>query len=80
MPKPVIDYKKCTSCGTCVSVCPVSVFETQGNSNGISGAPKNSKNFSSEKGKKVVVAKPDDCIGCRACEAQCPSQAIKVED
>jgi NAD-dependent dihydropyrimidine dehydrogenase PreA subunit len=60
MPKPVIDYKKCTSCGTCISVCPVSVFE--------------------KKGKKTVVAKPADCIGCRACEAQCPSQAIKVED
>jgi NAD-dependent dihydropyrimidine dehydrogenase PreA subunit len=60
VPKPLIDYKKCTSCGTCVSVCPVQVFE--------------------KKGKKVVVAKPDECIGCRACEAQCPAQAIVVED
>ena len=23
MPKPVIDYSKCTVCGTCVDVCPV---------------------------------------------------------
>jgi len=60
MPKPIIDYKKCTTCGTCVEVCPVTVF--------------------AKKGKKVVVDKPSDCIGCRACEAQCPAQAIKVED
>ncbi|MFH1586323.1 MAG: 4Fe-4S binding protein [Candidatus Diapherotrites archaeon] len=25
--RPFIDYKKCTTCGTCVEVCPVSVFE-----------------------------------------------------
>lgn len=33
-----------------------------------------------EKNKKAVVAKPEDCIGCRACEAQCTEGAIKVED
>ena len=33
-----------------------------------------------EKNKKAVVARPDDCIGCRACEAQCPEGAIKVEE
>jgi NAD-dependent dihydropyrimidine dehydrogenase PreA subunit len=27
MPAPKIDYEKCTVCGTCVNVCPVSVFE-----------------------------------------------------
>ncbi len=60
MPKPIIDYKKCTTCETCVGVCPVQVFE--------------------KKGDKVVVAKPEECIGCRACETQCPEKAIKVED
>ena len=24
--KVIIDYDKCTSCGSCVNVCPVSVF------------------------------------------------------
>lgn len=33
-----------------------------------------------EKIMKAVVARPDDCIGCRACEAQCPAGAIKVEE
>lgn len=30
--------------------------------------------------KKAKVAKPDECIGCRACEVQCPESAIKVEE
>jgi len=29
MPKPIIDYKKCTSCGSCIEVCPVQVFEKE---------------------------------------------------
>ncbi len=34
-----------------------------------------------EKGeKKAKVSKPDECIGCKACEVQCPEGAIKVED
>jgi len=33
-----------------------------------------------KKGDKVVVKNPDACIGCRACEAQCPTNAIVVED
>ena len=33
-----------------------------------------------KKDDKVVVAKPGECIGCRACESQCPAEAIKVED
>ncbi|MDD5148439.1 MAG: 4Fe-4S binding protein [Candidatus ainarchaeum sp.] len=30
MERPYIDYKKCTSCGTCINVCPVSVFAKEG--------------------------------------------------
>ena len=30
--------------------------------------------------EKVVVKKPSACIGCKACEVQCPKEAIKVED
>jgi 2-oxoglutarate ferredoxin oxidoreductase subunit delta len=33
--------------------------------------------FAKEAGK-VVVKKPDECIGCRACEVACPNEAIKV--
>lgn len=35
--------------------------------------------FEIKKGKSVVV-RPKDCIGCKACEASCPTSAIKVVD
>lgn len=59
MPTPKIDYEKCTACGTCINVCPVTVF--------------------TKEGEKVVVSKPEDCLGCRACEVSCPVKAIVVE-
>ena len=59
MPTPKIDQGKCTNCGTCVNVCPVSVF--------------------AKASEKVEVKKPEDCLGCRACEVSCPVKAIVVE-
>ena len=35
--------------------------------------------FKKEKGKMLVV-KQEDCIVCRACEASCPTGAVKVEE
>lgn len=64
MPKVTIDLAKCTGEGTCVDVCPVNVFKLQN----IKGK------------KKSVAVNKKDCIGCRACEVQCPEKAIKVED
>lgn len=31
MPKPVIDYKKCSVCGSCIEICPVNVFAKEKN-------------------------------------------------
>jgi NAD-dependent dihydropyrimidine dehydrogenase PreA subunit len=32
------------------------------------------------KNKKSTIVNSDVCIGCRACEVQCPNSAIVIED
>jgi len=32
------------------------------------------------KNKESVAVNADACIGCRACEVQCPNSAIVIED
>lgn len=36
--------------------------------------------FKKGEGKKKVDLTSNECIGCRACEVQCPEGAIKVKD
>jgi len=63
MPTVTVDNVKCNGDGTCVSVCPVSVFEMQ-----------------NKPEQKAVPVNQDACIVCRACETQCPTQAIVVKE
>lgn len=64
MVKVEVDLDKCDGNGTCVDVCPVDVFELQ----------------EIEGQTKAVVVDNDACIICRACEVQCPEQAITVTE
>lgn len=64
MPDVTVDSEKCTGCGTCVSTCPVGVFELK-------------KTGAAE---KSVPINKDQCITCRACEAQCPESAITITE
>ena len=66
MVKVTVDYTKCNGDSVCVDVCPVAVFELQ--------------EVSGHDGKKSVVINNDACIVCRACEVQCPTQAITVAE
>lgn len=62
MPHPEVDREKCIGCGTCVSVCPMGVFELQ----------------EVEGKMVAVPVKAESCVACRACEGQCPVGAITV--
>jgi len=60
-----VDNSKCNGDSVCVDICPVAVFEIQDKGS---------------EGKKSVVVNNDACIVCRACEVQCPTQAITVAE
>lgn len=61
-----VDWDICEGCGTCVDVCPVSVYEwAEAPSHPISE-------------KKSDPVRESECIQCLACETQCPTQAIKI--
>lgn len=72
--KIAIDQKKCSGCGTCAEVCPVQLYEVKNGKSAVSKAKKTPSKGS------VSVSDSGDCIGCRACEAQCPEAALKVTD
>ncbi len=59
MPKVTLDNDTCKMCNLCVEICPMQVFENDG--------------------EKVTPTNESNCIGCKACEVQCPVQCIKVE-
>ena len=65
LPKVVVDWKKCSGEATCVSVCPVNVYDMEK----IPEYPDT---------QKSVPTRMQDCIQCLACETQCPVQAIKI--
>ena len=61
-----VDHDVCNGDGTCISVCPVNVYEWVETP----GHPASSK--------KSDPIRESDCINCMACEIQCPTQAIKI--
>ena len=61
-----VDPSKCNGDSVCVDLCPVAAFEL--------------KEVPGFEGKKSVVVNNDACVACRACEAQCSTQAITITD
>ena len=65
MAKVTIRSESCKSCGYCVKFCKKDVLAI--------GEKVNSKGY-----PYVVVAKPDNCVGCSMCAQMCPDAAIEV--
>ena len=61
-----VDWDLCTGCGTCIDVCPVSLYDWAY----AQGHPTSEK--------KSDPTREKECIQCLACEASCPTQAIKI--
>ncbi len=62
MTKIKIDQGTCTGCGTCVDICPESVF----------------KIIETDERKISEVIAEYACFACRACELRCPERAIEI--
>gem|GEM_PF-190521 len=77
-----VDFEACIADGICMDVCPVNVFEWLLNP-GRSGTGNDLYPLEGELAEKYVTDKSDpvreaDCIFCMACEASCPTKAIKI--
>lgn len=67
MVKVKVDFTKCNGDAVCIDICPVDVFELQ-------DLPEHPDN------QKSVPVREEDCLLCMACVAQCPTEAITVEE
>lgn len=66
--KVAVDFDICIADGVCIDVCPTAVFEWLDTP----GHPTSEK--------KADPAQEPACIFCRACEVQCPVQAILITE
>ena len=68
--RPVLDEKKCISCGKCAKVCPVNAVTM------VATGEKNAK------GKDITRPQVDEkvCISCRNCILDCPKSALKMNE
>ena len=57
-----VDLDLCVGDGACIEVCPVNVFEWQGDG----------------EDRKAIPTRERDCIYCFGCEAVCPKFAIRI--
>ena len=71
----VVDKEKCKACKKCIAACPRHLIEL---------IPYDQKTFvqcnSNDRGKALMDVCLVGCIGCKMCEKNCPTGAIKVTD
>lgn len=67
MPIVVVDWNRCSGKGTCVEICPVSVFELQ-------------ELMRHPETLKAVPVKMEECSLCMKCVPICAERAITVKN
>src|SRR5437867_6137162 len=78
-----VDFDICIADGICITVCPVYVFdrmELPGEQEKMDEGVTNDSGKAPLANWKADPAREQDCIFCRACEIQCPVQAIKITE
>jgi len=70
-----IDQDKCTGCGNCIVVCPVSALSDSYVRGGKGGSGEDSFGVSSG---AVRIYNPEFCTGCGTCIGACSVSAIKL--
>lgn len=70
---PVVDIKKCTACGICVSTCPRNIMELIPEKKTVITLCRNQNSASFVKSTCKI-----GCITCLACEKKCPTKAITM--
>lgn len=71
---PVVDAKKCASCGKCVKACPKNLYAIMPEACGYYV-----KCSSRDPGAVTARVCTSGCIACLRCEKACPVGAVKVE-
>ncbi|MCE5263279.1 MAG: 4Fe-4S binding protein [Deltaproteobacteria bacterium] len=61
-PRPVIDLKRCLSCGICVEGCPARCLASDVDPG--------------DKHLRASLSEPKKCISCGFCVEECPAEAI----
>ena len=86
---PIMDYRKCTSCGICYNKCPTKSFVDRAKARPYATISQQCdgcgecvkvcqfKAIEGEPGKKHVVIK-DNCVGCGRCFEVCPIKVITM--
>ncbi len=75
---PVVDYDKCTACGSCADACPRDIIKIAEINGKIKYVSVNC--LSKDSARYVSLQCTNGCIGCGVCEKVCPREAIKVKE
>ncbi len=77
-----VDFEACIADGVCMDVCPVNVFEWLLNPGNVGTGrdlnPLSPEQYAQYRTDKSEPIREPDCIFCLACEAGCPTKAIKI--